>query len=153
MPGHHAIILTDASVAFFPKCVSCTFAEIKCPSLGGMKGTTTLKMIPLCMVSASLWCSNIFSASEHCIQLPLLIRFIMAGRSLFAPTPVLISARVTKLLWANQMLFIAKHTWSLSDSFSSITILLKASACVICSLVCTSTHNRSPLVLLPILWF
>ena len=33
MPGHHAIILTDASVAFFPGCVFCAFAKTKCHSL------------------------------------------------------------------------------------------------------------------------
>ena len=75
MPGHYAIILTDASVAFFPGCVSCAFAKSKCRSLGGMKGTTPLMMIPLFKISASFCCSNPFSASEHCFQLPLLICF------------------------------------------------------------------------------
>ena len=60
MLGHHAIILTDASVAFLPECVSCDFAKSKCRSLGAMKGTTPRKMIPLCMVSVSLCCSNTF---------------------------------------------------------------------------------------------
>ena len=128
MPGHQAIILTDASVAFFPGCVSCAFAKTKCRSLGGMKGTTPLKMIPLCKVSASFCCSNPFSASEHCFQLPLLIRFIMSWKSLFVPSSVLISAWVTRSLWAKYMLLIAKHTRSLSDSSSSKSILLKASA-------------------------
>ena len=63
MPGHHAIILTDDSVAFFPECVSCAFAKTKCRSLCGKKGTTPLKMIALCKVSASFCCSNPFSAS------------------------------------------------------------------------------------------
>ena len=98
MPGHHAIILTDASVAFFPGCVSCAFAKTKCRSLGGMKGTTLLKMIPLCKVSASFCCSNPFSASEHYFRLPLLIRFIMSLKSLLVPSSVLISACVTE--WA-----------------------------------------------------
>ena len=64
IPCHHAIILTDASVSFFPGCVSCAFAKTKCRSLGGMKGTTPLKMIPLCEVSASFCCSNPFSESD-----------------------------------------------------------------------------------------
>ena len=81
MPGHHAIILTDASNAFFPGCGSCAFAKTKCRSLGGMEGTTPLKMIPLCKVGVSFCCSNPFSASEHCFQLPLLIRFIVLEES------------------------------------------------------------------------
>ena len=96
MPGHNAIILTAASVAFFPGCVSCNFAKIKCRSLGGMKGTTFLKMIPLYKVSASFCCLNPFSASEHCFQLPLLTRFIMSWKSLFIPSSILISAWVSK---------------------------------------------------------
>ena len=63
--------MTDALVAFFLGCVSCAFAKTKCLSLGGMKGTTPLKMIPLCMVSASFCCLNPLSASEHSFQLPL----------------------------------------------------------------------------------
>ena len=90
MPGHHAIILTDASVAFFPGCVSCAFTKTKCRSLGGMKGTTPLKMTPLCNVSAFFCGSNHFSASEHCFQLPLLICFIVSWKSLFVPISVLI---------------------------------------------------------------
>ena len=81
-------------------CLSCIhpwislmrFAETKCRSLGGMKGTTPLEIFPLCMVSASLCCSNLFSASENCFQLPLLIRSIMSRKNLFVPTSVLISA-------------------------------------------------------------
>ena len=65
MPGHHAIILTDVSVAFFPGCISCAFAKPNCRSLGGVKGTKPLKMIPLCKVSASFCCSNPFSASKN----------------------------------------------------------------------------------------
>ena len=133
MPGHHAIILTDASVIFFPGCVLCAFFKTKCRSLGGVKGTTPLKLIPLCKVSAYFCCLNPFSASEHCFQLPLLIRFIMSWKSMFVPSSVLISAWVTKSLWANQMLLIVKHIQSLSDSSSSKSILLKASAWGICS--------------------
>ena len=64
MPGHRAIVLTDASVAFFPGNVSCAFAKTKCRILGGMKETTPLKVISLSMVSATLCCSILFSASE-----------------------------------------------------------------------------------------
>ena len=46
MPGLHVIILTDASVEFFPECVSCAFATTKCLVLRGMERTTSLKMIP-----------------------------------------------------------------------------------------------------------
>ena len=86
MPGHHAVILTEASVAFFLGCVSCAFALTKCRSLGGMNGTTPLKMVPWCIVSTSFCCSNPFIASEHCFQLPLLICFMISWNSLFNPS-------------------------------------------------------------------
>ena len=118
MPGNHAIILIDA---FFPGCVSRAFAKSKCRSLGGMKGTTPLKMIPLCKLSASFCCSYPFSTSEHCFQLPLFDSFhYVLEESIFFASSVLISAWVTKSLWAKKMLLIAKHTQSLSDSSSSI---------------------------------
>ena len=132
MPGHHATVLTDESIAFFLRCVPCAIAKSKCRSLRGMRGTTPLKMTPLCIVSASFCFSNPFSASEHCFQLPLLIRFIMSSKCLFVPSSVLISAWVTKSLW-KYIFLIAKHTRSLSDSSSSKFNLLKASAWGICS--------------------
>ena len=74
------------------------FCQNMCRSLGGMKETTPLKMIPYCMVGASLSRSNPFSAAEHCFQLPFLIRFIISWKSMFVPSSVLISAWVTKSL-------------------------------------------------------
>ena len=82
MPGHQAIFLTYASVAFFPGCVSCAFVKTKGRSLVGIKGTTPLKMIPLCTASACFGCMNPFSTFERCFQLQLLIRFVMSWKSL-----------------------------------------------------------------------
>ena len=96
MPGHHDIFLTDGSVAFLPGYVSLAFAKFKCRSLDGMKGTTPLKMITLCIVSAAFCRSNPFSASDHCFELPILIRLIMSWKSVFDPTSFLVSALVTK---------------------------------------------------------
>ena len=72
LPGHHAIILTDASDQWmclssmdvpqflFAGCASCAFAKIKYRNLGGLKGTTSLKKIPLCIVKASFCCLSPF---------------------------------------------------------------------------------------------
>ena len=88
--------MTGASVAFYPGNVSCAFSKTKCRSLGGMKRTKPLKMIPLCIVSASFCCSNPFSAPENCFQLPLFFRLLMYGKSLFVSSSNLISAWVTE---------------------------------------------------------
>ena len=105
------------------QCLSCILLKMglmhscrnQMSSLGGLKGTTTLKMIPLCMVNASFCCSNPFSASEHRFHLPVLIRFIMHWKILDAPSLVLISAWVT----LSEIVLIANHTRMLSDSSSS----------------------------------
>ena len=80
MPSHHDIVLIDASVAFFPGCVSCAISKTKCRSLGGMKGTTPLEMIPLCIVNASFCRWNPLSASDYCFKLPILFVSLWLGR-------------------------------------------------------------------------
>ena len=65
IPGHHAFILTDATVAFFPGCVSCAFCQNQLSQFGWNERSNASILIPSCMVSASLCCSNTFSASEQ----------------------------------------------------------------------------------------
>ena len=57
----------------------------KSRSLARKKGTTPLKMNPLCIVFSSFCFSDAFSASELCFQMPLLICFIMSWKTLFVP--------------------------------------------------------------------
>ena len=153
MLGHHAIILTDASVAFLPECVSCDFAKSKCRSLGAMKGTTPRKMIPLCMVSVSLCCSNTFSAPEHCFQLALLIRFVMSWSSLFVPISVWFlhgspnHSERSRCYWLRSKIDRCRIRLR-QNPFGS-----KHLRGVSALLACTSTHSWNPLELLPILWF
>ena len=154
MPGHHAIILTDASVALFPGCVSCAYAKTKCRSLGGMKETTPLKMIPLCIASASFCCSNPFSASENCFQWPLLIRFIITWKSL-----CLLHAQFWFLLESPNHSERSRCYW-LRRILDRCRIRLRQNPFyskhqhgVSALLLCTSSHSWSPLELLPLLWF
>ena len=99
MPGHQAIIRTAVSVAFLPGWVSWALAITMCLCLGGMKGTTPLKMTPLWMVKTSFCCSNPFSASEHCFQMPLYIRLMTSWKSRFNPSSILMSDWVTRSDW------------------------------------------------------
>ena len=60
IPGHHFVVLTNASVLLLPGYAWCIFGKPKCLSSWGMKRTTTLKMIPLCIVIAFFCCSSPF---------------------------------------------------------------------------------------------
>ena len=153
MPGHHAIILTDASVAFFPGCVSCAFAKTKCRSLGGMKGTTPLKMIRLFMVSASLCFWILF----HLLNIVSNCRFWYG--SLCPGRVCLFQVQFWFLLGLPDHSERIRCYWLRSTLDCCRICLRQNSFCskhlhgVYALLVCTSIQSRNPLDLLPILWF
>ena len=83
LPAKQVYVLTGASVVFLPGRVPCVFVKTSCCGLVEIKRTTPLKMIPLCIVKASLICSILLSTSEHCLQTPLLVCFISSWNNLF----------------------------------------------------------------------
>ena len=152
MPSQHAIFLTNGSIAFFPGCGPCFFAKIKFRSLGGMKGTTPLNMIPLCMVSASPWWSNPFNWNivSNCW-----IWFV----SLCPGRVCLFQVQFWFLIGSPKHFKRGRCYW-LRSPLDRCQINLRQNP--FCSkhlhempalLVCTSTHNWSPLELSHILWF
>ena len=102
-PGYHIIILTNTSMAIFPRCVSSTFAKSNV-RFWWNKGKTPLKKTPLFVVKASFCFSNNFSTFKHCFQSPHLIFLIMSWNCLFAPNMGPVSSWVTKSFWAKPML-------------------------------------------------
>ena len=123
MPGHHAIIPTDASIEIFPGCAF----------FGWIEKNNTSENDSIVYCQCIFLCSIPFSASELCSPMPVPILFIMSLKGLLVPSSVLISGRAAKSLCMNQMLLIVKHTRSLLDSSPSTSIRLKASAWVNCS--------------------
>ena len=162
--GNHAIILTDASVAFFPGCVSCTFSKTKCCSLVGMKGTTPLKM---CMVThlcvwrcvwSCVW-SRIFVMFKILFQL---LNIVFNSRFRFVS---LCPGRVCLFQVQFHFLLVSpSHSepircYWLRSTLDRCGIPLRQNPFkskhlhgVSALLVCTSTHNRSTWKLLHILW-
>ena len=121
--------------------------------LGGIKGTTPLKMSPLCMVSATLCRSNLFLLLNIVSNCPFWFVSLCPGRVCLFQVQFLFllgspnHSRRSRCYWLRNTLnrcqirlrqnpFCSKHMHGVSAP-----------------LVCTLIHSRSPLELLPILWF